>query len=143
LGDAARRRDRHDGAMLITRHPDNPETAAAGWRATRLAAADGGAAGFEVWRFGLEANATGPCTTCPGAIVVVVLGGSGKLRLASGPYRFQAPCTLAIAPAEEHQFVNLGAQALDLIAVHAGALPLPANLPETPAPSRHPSQETS
>lgn len=128
--------------MLITRHVEVAPPAATGWRTSRLGTVPG-AAGFEVWRFGLEANATGPCTACPGAMVVVVLCGSGKLRLASGPYRFQAPCTLAIGAAEEHQFVNRGAQALDLIAVHAGALPLRNHSPEAPALPCHPSQEIS
>lgn len=113
--------------MLITHHDEAAHEQAPGWRVVRLSDARQAAGAFETWRLGLEPGAASPWATLDQHQVVLVLAGTGKLRLASGPYRFGAPCTLVILPHAEHQFVNLGSQALQLIAIRApAAITLPA-----------------
>lgn len=121
--------------MLITRHDDAGSEQAPGWRVACLSTAAQAAGAFETWRLQLEPGAASPWATLDQHQVVLALAGAGKLRLASGPYRFAAPCTLVIPPHAEHQFVNLGSQPLQLIAVRAmtsGALPAPLAATEPP-----------
>lgn len=111
-------------AMLITRHQDFAPELAPGWRADCLAGAQQGGGQFEVWRFVLAVGGASPWITGAEHQVVLVLAGNGKVRLASGPLRFSAPCTLAIPPQTEHQFVNLGALELQLVVVRGNAADL-------------------
>lgn len=114
--------------MLITRHNAIADETAPGWRATRLADARHGAGVFEVWSWVLNAGAGSPSMQCPTHLVVLVMAGSGKLQLPSGPYCFRAPCTIALAPGWQHQLFNDGTRDLRLIAIRA-------LVPDFPAPT--------
>ena len=104
-------------AMLITRHHDAARELAPGCRVARLSGPEQSDGAFETWRLWLDPGAASPWASHAKQQVVLVLSGIGKLRLASGPYRFGAASTLVVAPHAEHQFVNLGPQALELIAI--------------------------
>jgi mannose-6-phosphate isomerase-like protein (cupin superfamily) len=93
----------------------------------RFAAADRslGVHGFEVWMRRLDPGAYGAASRHDGELVVLVLSGCGKLLLDGGPQRFAAPCTVLVPPGRLFQFVNLGSEPLQMVAVGCAA-PQPA-----------------
>lgn len=102
-------------AMLI----ETPPPAGSGW--VCLVGPAPRARGFDVWRLVLAPGQTSDVQVLDLHQLVLALAGNGKLRLDSGPYRFSAPCALEIDAGAEHQFVNLGAQTLELIALRYGS----------------------
>ena len=85
----------------------------------RFAAADRslGVQGFEVWMRRLDPGAHSVEKQHDGELVVLVLSGCGKLLIDGGPQRFTAPCTVLVPPHVPFQFVNYGAEPMQMIAV--------------------------
>lgn len=85
----------------------------------RFAAADRslGVQAFEVWMRRLEPGAHSAEKRHDGELVVLVLSGCGKLLIDGGPQRFAAPCTVLVPPHVSFQFVNHGAEPMQMVAV--------------------------
>ncbi len=92
-----------------------------------FAAADAslGVLGFEVWMRRLEPGAHSVETCHHGELVVLVLSGCGKLLVDGGPQRFAAPCTVLVPPHRPYQFVNLGCEPMQMVAI-GSTTPRPA-----------------
>ena len=99
-------------AHLPTRHSDG---------AARVVAADAtlGVRTFEVCVHRLEPGARSTEAWHGYEHVVLALAGRGKLLLNGAPQRFAAPCTVLLPPHRRFQFVNDGAETLQLVAVQA------------------------
>ena len=96
----------------------------------RFAAADKslGVQHFEVWMRKLEPGAYSLEKRHDGELVVLVLAGCGKLLIDGGPQRFCAPCTVLVPPGVPFQFVNHGAEDMQMVAV-CTAKPVPTQAP--------------
>lgn len=97
----------------------------------RFAAADKslGVQHFEVWMRKLIPGAHSLEKRHAGELVVLVLAGCGKLLVDGGPQRFCAPCTVLVPPGLPFQFVNDGAEDLQMVAV-CTATPVPTQPPQ-------------
>lgn len=84
---------------------------------TRVPAADGsrGITAFEVWVRTLDPGAHTEALSHAGQLVVVALGGSGKLLIDGGPQRFHGACSLLIPPGCTFEIANVGAAELALV----------------------------
>jgi mannose-6-phosphate isomerase-like protein (cupin superfamily) len=105
--------------MRIVNHTALVHEALQGLQRACVAGAPQGLHRFEVWVDRIEPGASTP-PACHGVEqALIVLDGSGKLLLADGPQRFQAPCTVVVPAGAEHQVTNVGTGVLRLIAVRA------------------------
>jgi quercetin dioxygenase-like cupin family protein len=89
----------------------------------QLAAVDAsrGIRAFQAWVVTLAAGAGSPPRCHDGELALVVLSGHGKLRVAGGPQRFAAPCTLVIPPACEFELVNDASASMQMVAIFTRA----------------------
>jgi mannose-6-phosphate isomerase-like protein (cupin superfamily) len=109
--------------MLVIHHAMLPRDAESGCCRQTVAGGRVCGAPFEVQVLAVEpGSATAPESHAE-ARVVLVLEGSGKLVLDSGPERFQAPCTLLVPAGAVHRFVNNAAAPLQLVCVQADRRP--------------------
>lgn len=129
--------------MLIVHHAHLPTQRLDG--ELRLAAADRslGIDAFQVWLHRLEPGAHGGACHHNGELVVLVLAGCGKLLVDRSPQRLAAPSTVLVPPGRAFQFVNHGAEALQLVLVCTRA-PLPCmagdDAADTPAHGPSPGE---
>jgi mannose-6-phosphate isomerase-like protein (cupin superfamily) len=105
--------------MRIINHTALVHEALQGVQRTCVAGTSQGIHGFEVWVDQVDPGASTPLSRHGGELVLVAMDGSGKLLLADGPQRFQAPCTLVVPAGAEHQVANVGTGVLRLITVRA------------------------
>ena len=103
--------------MLVFSHTYLPTDSVDGYSRLCAAGPGQGVAGIEIWVEHLDANAVSPVVEQPLQRVIVVLQGSGKLLLPSGPQRFQAPCTLIVPAQAEHHIVNLSSNPMQMVSV--------------------------
>lgn len=105
--------------MHVIQHTALPRVFDAGAQCQSVAGAGLGGLPFDVELRSLDAGASTvlPASAGPGA--VVVLAGSGKLRLDDGTQVFHAPCTLVLAAGCEHPIVNHGAVPMQLVCIDA------------------------
>ena len=66
------------------------------------------------WASVLEPGASTPPARHEGEQALIALEGSGKLLLADGPQRFQAPCTLVVPAGAEHYIKPLTEPCINL-----------------------------
>jgi mannose-6-phosphate isomerase-like protein (cupin superfamily) len=59
-----------------------------------------------------------PTQVHAGELVVLALGGTGRLKIDGGQQRFSGHCTLAIPPGESFEIGNCGATALQTIWIY-------------------------
>jgi quercetin dioxygenase-like cupin family protein len=76
-----------------------------------------GTAWLQVVEWTLAPGASANLRHQPGAFAVVVSSGAGKQRLAGEPQAFAAPCTLVVPERVEHEVVNTGSVAMQLLAI--------------------------
>jgi len=76
-----------------------------------------GTAWLQVVEWTLAPGASANLRHQPGAFAVVVSSGTGKQRLAGEPQSFAAPCTLVVPERVEHEVVNTGSVAMQLLAI--------------------------
>ncbi len=110
--------------MHILHHTAPPRRIGEGCVAQTVAGAGVCQAPFEVELHAVEPDAATELDAHAEARVVVALAGSGKLVLASGPQRFQAPCTLLLPAGERYRFVNNATAPLQLVSVFVPAVRL-------------------
>jgi hypothetical protein len=110
--------------MHVIHHTTLPRQDDSGTATQTVAGAAVCQAPFEVQVQCLEPDAATAPVRVAEARVVVVLAGSGRLVLESGPQRFHAPCTLLLPAGERVQFVNTAATPLQLVSVFVPAVRL-------------------
>lgn len=103
--------------MRIINHTALVHEALQGLQRACVAGAAHGIHQFEVWVDQVEPGASTPLSRHGGELALIVMDGSGKLLLADGPQRFQAPCTLVVPAGAEHQVANVGTGVLRVISV--------------------------
>lgn len=101
--------------MHVFPHAHLPAWQQGGEHGIAAAGAASGVAGFEVWVRTLQPGAASATLCHHGALVVLALGGSGRLRLDAGPLRFTGPCTLVLPAGQPFQFANPGPLPLQLV----------------------------
>lgn len=101
--------------MYVFPHAHLPAWHQGGERGVTAAGTACGVAGFEVWVRTLQPGATTATLCHHGELVVLVLAGSGRLRLDTGPLRFTAPCTLLLPAGQDFQLANPGPLPLQLV----------------------------
>ncbi len=109
--------------MHVIQHTALPRVCDAGAQRQSVAGAALGGLPFDVELRSLDAGA---CTVLParaGRSAVVVLTGSGKLRLEGGVQVFHAPCTLILPAGAEHPIVNHGALPMQLVCIDGAGTP--------------------
>lgn len=116
-----------DCHLPVIRHTALPARCDAGCHRQLVAGPGIGALPVRVELLSLEAAACTAMAAQPHAQAVVVLAGSGKLRLGSDPQSFTAPCTLLVPAGVAHEIVNNGVLPLQLVAIAAATPSLQEN----------------
>ncbi|HSW08301.1 hypothetical protein [Aquabacterium sp.] len=105
--------------MLVFSHTHLPRELLDGVQRCCIAGAAQGLHCFEAWHYGIEPGAEAALAACADETVLLVLEGAGRLALASGPQRVQAPCTVRLPPQDETRVANIGAAPLKLLLLSA------------------------
>ncbi len=82
-----------------------------------LASHRDGLGGLEVWRHTLEPGGASPVHYHDCEEVVVILSGSGRVKMNDRVVAFRDDCTIIIPAREVHQLVNDGDRPMELIAI--------------------------
>lgn len=114
-----------DSSLPVIRHGALPCHHEAGCRRQLVAGPELGALPLRVELLSLEAAARTGGTAQAAPQALVVLAGSGKLRLGCDPQAFQSPCTLLVPAGVAHEIVNNGVLPLQLVVIAACAVPSP------------------
>lgn len=112
-----------DSPLPVIRHGALPSHSEAGCRRQLVAGPAIGALPLRVELLSLEVAARTASAAQAEPQALVVLAGSGKLRLGCDPQPFQSPCTLLVPAGVAHEIVNNGVLPLQLVAIAACAAP--------------------
>lgn len=106
--------------MYVVHHQPSSADGARGHRRVLAAGPDFGITCFEATLHTLDAGAALTPRAPQGArgeSAAVVLNGGGKLLVDGAPYRFHAPCTLLLPPADDLAIVNNGVEPLQVLII--------------------------
>jgi hypothetical protein len=111
-------------AMHVIHHAHIPSTGDGAGSSTTLAGRDLGLEAFEVALLAMPPGAATAAKIHAGELVVLTLGGAGKLLIDGGQQRFAGPCTLLIPPHRCFEIGNSGTTTLQTIWIYT-RLPTP------------------
>lgn len=116
-----------DRPMIVFSHTHLPREQQPGVQRLCVAAQAHGVQGFEAWHYSVDAGAEALFAVQAEEAVLLVTEGAGRLELACGPQRLQAPCTVRLPSGQQTRLVNIGATVIKLLLVCA---PAPAHVPD-------------